>query len=110
MLASVHQLNGQKYHSQILATINSPKSPGNLTKLNLETITVNAAAGGGGGASGSSSAHGGGGGGIMGGSSFNLTSAIHLPPLQTLNPARFPERQRRTQLLQRQRLRKEFFH
>jgi hypothetical protein len=109
MLASVHQLNGQKYHSQILTTINSPKSPGNLRKLNLETITVTAPPGGVG--SGSSSAHGGViGSGLMSNPSFNLTSAIHLPPLQTLNPARFPERQRRTQLLQRQRLRKEFFH
>jgi hypothetical protein len=104
MLASVHQLNnGQKYHSQILSSINSPKSPGNLTKLNLQTITVTAAANGGI-ASGSSSAHGG---GVISGL---MTSAIHLPPLQTLNPAKFPERQRRTQLLQRQRLRKEFFH
>jgi hypothetical protein len=37
-------------------------------------------------------------------------STIHLPPLQTINPTKFPERQRRTQLLQKQRLRKEYFH
>ena len=37
-------------------------------------------------------------------------SSIHLPPLQTINPTKFPERQRRTQLLQKQRLRKEYFH
>ena len=36
-------------------------------------------------------------------------STIHLPPLQTINPTKFPERQRRTQLLQKQRLRKEYF-
>ena len=98
MIASVHQFGGQKYHSQILTAINSPKSAVNLNKLNLESITVSAT-----GASGLGSAN-----GLVG--PLSLSSAIHLPPLQTLNPARFPERQRRTQLLQRQRLRKEFFH
>jgi len=38
------------------------------------------------------------------------SSSLHLPPLQNVSPARFPERQRRTQLLQKQRLRKEFFN
>ena len=43
-------------------------------------------------------------------SNFNLASTIvHLPPLLT-NPVKFPERQRRTQILQKQRLRKEYFH
>ena len=103
MIASVHQIHGGgKYHSQILATINSPKSAGvNLSKLNLETITMTAGSANGGGMS------------IIGattGSALNVASAtIHLPPLQTTRPT-FPERQRRTQLLQRQRLRKEFFH
>ena len=42
--------------------------------------------------------------------SVSASSTVHLPPLQSLNPAKFPERQRRTQILQRQRLRKEYFH
>jgi hypothetical protein len=42
-------------------------------------------------------------------SNVNLSSIVHLPPLLT-NPVKFPERQRRTQLLQKQRLRKEYFH
>jgi hypothetical protein len=42
---------------------------------------------------------------------LNLASSqiVHLPPLMT-NPVKFPERQRRTQIMQKQRLRKEYFH
>jgi hypothetical protein len=37
-------------------------------------------------------------------------STIHLPPLITNNANKFIERQRRTQVLQRQRLKKEYFN
>ena len=37
-------------------------------------------------------------------------AAVHLPPLQSNNAAKYPERQRRTRLLQRQRLNKDYFH
>ena len=42
-------------------------------------------------------------------SNINISSIVHLPPLLT-NPVRFPERQRRTQILQKQRLKKEYYH
>lgn len=71
-------LNQQnKYHSQLLASLNT-------NNLDLNALKIN--------------------------SNLNLASSIHLPPLQTINPAKFPERQRRTQILQKQRLRREYFH
>jgi hypothetical protein len=41
---------------------------------------------------------------------LNVTSVVHLPPLQSSNYSRFPERLKRTQYLQKQRLRRDFFH
>jgi hypothetical protein len=38
------------------------------------------------------------------------SSTIHLPPLLTHNANKYVEKQRRTQLLQKQRLKKEYFN
>jgi hypothetical protein len=83
--------SSHKYHSQILATL-SPSSTTNqhqnhqlglnnhLSHNDLNQLSV-----------------------------ITSGNPVHLPPLQ-MNPNRFPERQRRTQYLQRQRLKKEYFH
>lgn len=41
---------------------------------------------------------------------LNISSVVHLPPLQNANHTRFPERVKRTQFLQKQRLKREFFY
>ncbi|RNA07090.1 coiled-coil domain-containing 74B-like isoform X1 [Brachionus plicatilis] len=74
--------NPSRYHSQLLTT----------TGLGYDSI-----------ATGSASL-------TTASSNVNLPSIVHLPPLQTINPVKFPERQRRTQILQKQRLRKEYYH
>ena len=43
-------------------------------------------------------------------SGANSNSTIHLPPLHAPNPNKYIEKQRRTQLLQKQRLKKEYFN
>lgn len=73
-------LSNRRYHSQFLATLAS-------TNNQFNQIDVAASL-----------------------SSANAVSNIHLPPLQTINPAKFPDRQRRTQVLQKQRLRRDYFH
>ncbi|CAF0855488.1 unnamed protein product [Brachionus calyciflorus] len=78
---SRHNFNS-KYHSQILSTTGLGYDSAHVGSATLTTAS----------------------------STINLPSIVHLPPLQTINPVRFPERQRRTQLLQKQRLRREYYH
>lgn len=73
-------VSNRRYHSQFLATLAS-------SNTSFNPIEVAASL-----------------------SAANAVSSIHLPPLQTINPAKFPDRQRRTQVLQKQRLRRDYFH
>lgn len=73
-------LSNRRYHSQFLATLASTN-----TQFNPMEVAASL-------------------------QSANAVSNIHLPPLQTINPAKFPDRQRRTQVLQKQRLRRDYFH
>lgn len=95
--------SARQYHSQILNAITN-RSDASGTSAIMATTTSNVNAGGFNPANQNINNN------ISPNSSLNISSVVHLPPLQNANHTRFPERVKRTQLLQKQRLKREFFY